>query len=129
MFYSHNQWQSTKRLHNWHSSTFQHISLEIKLFFWPLFCLSFFCLPLWYLLMLIFINIFFSFTFCFIYDFLCILLCYLILYYEFNLLHIFSLVLQPWMSAYIRKTDGVYISVTYILTSLKNDVKGTEMDT
>ena len=33
------------------------------------------------------------------------------LYYEFSLLHIFSLVLQPWMSAYIRKTDGVYISV------------------
>jgi hypothetical protein len=28
---------------------------------------------------------------------------------EFSLLHIFSLVLQPWMSAYIRKTDGVYI--------------------
>jgi hypothetical protein len=34
------------------------------------------------------------------------------LYYRFSLLHIFSLVLQPWMSAYIRKTDGfVYISV------------------
>ena len=33
------------------------------------------------------------------------------LYYEFSLLHIFLLVLQPWMSAYIRKTDGVYISV------------------
>jgi hypothetical protein len=32
-------------------------------------------------------------------------------YYEFSLLHIFSLILQPWMSAYIRKTDGVYISV------------------
>jgi hypothetical protein len=32
-------------------------------------------------------------------------------YYEFSLLHIFSLVLQPWMSAYIQKTDGVYISV------------------
>ena len=31
------------------------------------------------------------------------------LYYEFSLLHIFSLVMQPWMSAYIRKTDGVYI--------------------
>jgi hypothetical protein len=30
-------------------------------------------------------------------------------YYEFSLLHIFSLVIQPWMSAYIRKTDGVYI--------------------
>ena len=27
------------------------------------------------------------------------------LYYGFSLLHIFSLVLQPWMSAYIRKTD------------------------
>ena len=35
----------------------------------------------------------------------------LTIYYEFSLLHIFSLVLQPWMSAYIRKTDGVYISV------------------
>jgi hypothetical protein len=33
------------------------------------------------------------------------------IYYEFSLLHKFSLVLQPWMSAYIRKTDGVYISV------------------
>ena len=33
------------------------------------------------------------------------------IYYEFSLLHICSLVLQPWMSAYIRKTDGVYISV------------------
>jgi hypothetical protein len=32
-------------------------------------------------------------------------------YYEFTLLHIFALVLQPWMSAYIRKTDGVYILV------------------
>ena len=31
------------------------------------------------------------------------------IYYEFSLLHIFSLVIQPWMSAYIRKTDGVYI--------------------
>jgi hypothetical protein len=30
---------------------------------------------------------------------------------RFSLLHIFSLVLQPWMSANIRKTDGVYISV------------------
>ena len=36
---------------------------------------------------------------------------HIIWYYEFSLLHIFSLVLQPWMSAYIRKTDGVYISV------------------
>ena len=36
---------------------------------------------------------------------------YIGVYYEFSLLHIFSLVLQPWMSAYIRKTDGVYISV------------------
>jgi hypothetical protein len=33
------------------------------------------------------------------------------IYYEFSLLHIFALVLQPWMSAYIRKTNGVYISV------------------
>jgi hypothetical protein len=33
------------------------------------------------------------------------------LYYEFSLLHIFSLVIQPWMSAYIRKTDGVYMYV------------------
>ena len=32
-------------------------------------------------------------------------------YYEFSLLHIFSLVIQPWMSAYIRKTDGVYMYV------------------
>ena len=37
--------------------------------------------------------------------------CVILFYYEFSLLHIFSLVLQPWMSAYIRKTDGVYISV------------------
>ena len=36
---------------------------------------------------------------------------YIYIYYKFSLLHIFSLVLQPWMSAYIRKTDGVYISV------------------
>ena len=36
---------------------------------------------------------------------------YTVIYYGFSLLHIFSLVLQPWMSAYIRKTDGVYISV------------------
>ena len=34
-----------------------------------------------------------------------------LIYYGFNLLHKFLLVLQPWMSAYIRKTDGVYISV------------------
>ena len=34
---------------------------------------------------------------------------YIYIYYEFSLLHIFSLVIQPWMSAYIRKTDGVYI--------------------
>ena len=32
-------------------------------------------------------------------------------YYGFSLLHKLSLVLQPWMTAYIRKTDGVYISV------------------
>jgi hypothetical protein len=36
---------------------------------------------------------------------------YIYIYYEFSLLHIFSLDHQPWMSAYIRKTDGVYISV------------------
>ena len=36
---------------------------------------------------------------------------YITLYYEFSLLHIFSLVIQPWMSAYIRKTDGVYIFI------------------
>jgi hypothetical protein len=41
---------------------------------------------------------------------------YIYIYYEFSLLHIFSLVLQSWMSAYIRKTDGVYISVP------KNDI-------
>jgi hypothetical protein len=39
------------------------------------------------------------------------ILYFITIYYEFSLLHIFSLVLQPWMSAYIRKTDGVYISV------------------
>jgi uncharacterized membrane protein SpoIIM required for sporulation len=33
------------------------------------------------------------------------------IYYEFSLLRIFSLVIQPWMSAYIRKTDGVYMYV------------------
>ena len=33
-----------------------------------------------------------------------------IYHYGFSLLHTFSLVLQPWMSAYIRKTDGVCIS-------------------
>jgi hypothetical protein len=37
--------------------------------------------------------------------------CNIIIYYGFSLLHIFSLVLQPWMSAYIWKTDRVYISV------------------
>ena len=36
---------------------------------------------------------------------------YITIYYGFSLLHIFSLVLQPWMSACIRKTDEVYISV------------------
>ena len=36
---------------------------------------------------------------------------YIKIYYEFSLLHIFSLVIQPWMSAYIRKTDGVYMYV------------------
>ena len=30
------------------------------------------------------------------------------MYYGFSLLH--KLARQPWMSAYIRKTDGVYIS-------------------
>jgi hypothetical protein len=35
----------------------------------------------------------------------------IMLYYEFSLLRIFSLVIQPWMSAYIRKTDGVYMYV------------------
>ena len=33
------------------------------------------------------------------------------IYYRFSLLHKFSLVLQPWMSEYIWKTDRVYISV------------------
>jgi hypothetical protein len=37
-------------------------------------------------------------------------------YYGFRLVHKLSLVLQPWMSAYIRKTDGVYI-----FQSPKND--------
>ena len=36
---------------------------------------------------------------------------YIYIYYEFSLLRIFSLVIQPWMSAYIRKTDGVYMYV------------------
>ena len=36
---------------------------------------------------------------------------YIDIYYEFSLLHIFSLVIQPWMSAYIRKTDRVYMYV------------------
>ena len=36
---------------------------------------------------------------------------YMGIYYGFGLLHTFSLVLQPWMSAYIRKTDGVYMYV------------------
>ena len=35
----------------------------------------------------------------------------IIWYYGFGLLHTFSLVLQPWMSAYIWKTDGVYMYV------------------
>jgi hypothetical protein len=34
---------------------------------------------------------------------------YISIYYEFSLLHIFSLVIKLWMSAYIRKTDGVYM--------------------
>jgi hypothetical protein len=33
-----------------------------------------------------------------------------IYHYGVSLLHTFSLVLQPWMSTYIRKTDGVCIS-------------------
>ena len=33
------------------------------------------------------------------------------IYYEFCLLHTFSLVLQPSMSVYIRKTDGVCMYV------------------
>jgi hypothetical protein len=32
------------------------------------------------------------------------------IYYRFSLLHKFSLVVHPWMSAYIRKTGGVYMS-------------------
>ena len=48
---------------------------------------------------------------CSIYRYSVTLLLCIVLYYGFSLLHIFSLVLQPWMSAYIRKTDGVYISV------------------
>ena len=35
----------------------------------------------------------------------------IIIYYEFSLLHIFSLVIQPLMSAYIRKTDRVYMYI------------------
>jgi hypothetical protein len=49
--------------------------------------------------------------YCFISGYSVTLLLCVVLYYGFSLLHIFSLVLQPWMSAYIRKTDGVYISV------------------
>ena len=41
----------------------------------------------------------------------CTLYIYIYIYYEFSLLHIFSLVIQPLMSAYIRKTDGVYMYV------------------
>jgi hypothetical protein len=44
------------------------------------------------------------------------------IYYGFSLLHNFSLVLQPWMSAYIRKTDGVYISVSQKSLRLPNSV-------
>jgi hypothetical protein len=36
------------------------------------------------------------------------------IYYEFSLLHIFSLVLQPWMSAYIRKT--VFVTELTVVT-------------
>ena len=41
----------------------------------------------------------------------CLTMALYTIYYEFSLLHIFSLVIQPWMSAYIQKTDGVYMYV------------------
>jgi hypothetical protein len=67
---------------------------------------------LWYNV-LFYIPIFRDFItmYCFISGYSVTLLLCVVLYYGFSLLHIFSLVLQPWMSAYIRKTDGVYISV------------------
>jgi hypothetical protein len=34
------------------------------------------------------------------------------IYYGFSLLHTFSLVPQPWMSAYIRTTDGVFFKLS-----------------
>jgi hypothetical protein len=37
------------------------------------------------------------------------------------LLHIFSLVLQPWMSAYIRKTDGGSLQVLWLYLSKFNN--------
>ena len=43
------------------------------------------------------------------YNFIIISVIQVNIYYGFSLLHLFSLVLQPWMSAYIRKT---YISVS-----------------
>jgi hypothetical protein len=66
-----------------------------------------------YIMPYILYNYFFKFIFHFNFPYLLISqTCFNIpVYYEFSLLHIFSLVLQPWMSAYIRKTDGVYISV------------------
>ena len=39
-----------------------------------------------------------------------IVLQYVILYYRFSLLHIFALVLQPWMSAYSENRKGIYFS-------------------
>ena len=67
---------------------------------------------LWYNV-LFYIPIFRDFItmYCFISGYSVTLLLCVVLYYGFSLLHIFSLVLQPWMSAYIWKTDGVYISV------------------
>jgi hypothetical protein len=47
---------------------------------------------------------------------------YIKIYYEFSLLHIFSLVIQPWMSAYIRKTDGVYMYVFGLAPKNNNNV-------
>jgi hypothetical protein len=36
------------------------------------------------------------------------------IYYGFSLLHTFALVIRPWMSTYIQKTDGVYIMTSKI---------------
>ena len=62
---------------------------------------------------LFYISIFRDFVtmYCFISGYSVTLLLCVVLYYGFSLLHIFSLVIQPWMSAYIRKTDGVYMYV------------------